>query len=83
MVEGRVQGVGYRYFAQDEAQNLELTGYAKNLYDGRVEVALEGDPEKIKIMCGRLEKGPGAAYVKKVTVNYEPASGEFKSFYVR
>lgn len=44
---GRVQGVGFRYHATYKAQLLELTGWVKNLYDGSVEMEVQGDPEKI------------------------------------
>lgn len=81
MIEGWVQGVGFRFFVEDQALALGLKGYAKNLSDGRVEVVVEGEPEKIERLITLLKNGPG--HVKDVKINYEPATGEFAGFYVR
>lgn len=56
-VGGRVQGVGFRYRAYHAAQMLRLTGYAKNLYDGRVELELQGERETIDQFLGMVEQG--------------------------
>lgn len=82
-VEGWVQGVGYRYFVQDEALALGLQGLAKNLADGRVEIILEGAEEKVKKLIPFLKEGPTLARVKNLNVTFEPATGEFANFYVR
>jgi acylphosphatase len=58
VLRGRVQGVGYRDFAQRAATALGLTGYARNLDDGRVEVFVVGPIEKIAELAGALHKGP-------------------------
>jgi len=58
LIHGRVQGVGFRYFVEREAQQLALTGYARNLDDGRVEVYAAGPPEKIAQLAGLLRVGP-------------------------
>ncbi len=65
-VRGRVQGVGYRYFAQRAASELGLTGYARNLDDGRVEVYAVGPADKLSQMAGLLYKGPRWADVRGV-----------------
>lgn len=65
-VRGRVQGVGYRYFAQKSASGLGLTGYARNLDDGRVEVYAVGPEEKLSQLAGLLHKGPTWADVRGV-----------------
>ncbi len=66
LVSGRVQGVGYRYFAQKEAQALGLSGYARNLGDGRVEVVAEGPETALCGLEGRLKQGPSFAHVEAV-----------------
>ena len=66
LVRGRVQGVGYRYFAQKVAAGLGLTGYARNLDDGRVEVYAVGLGEKLEEFAGRLHQGPRWADVRGV-----------------
>lgn len=66
LVRGRVQGVGYRYFVQAAAEELGITGYAKNLEDGRVEVYAAGPPEALAELEGMLWKGPRWADVRGV-----------------
>ena len=58
LVNGRVQGVGFRDFTQKAASALGLTGYARNLDDGRVEVYAVGPVDKLEQMAGRLRHGP-------------------------
>jgi acylphosphatase len=65
-VSGRVQGVGYRYFAQRAATALELSGYARNLDDGRVEVYAVGPPKKLDELAGSLRQGPRWSDVRGV-----------------
>ena len=66
IVRGRVQGVGFRYFAQRAAAELGLTGYARNLDDGRVEVYAAGPEEKLSQMAGLVHRGPRWADVRGV-----------------
>jgi acylphosphatase len=66
LVRGRVQGVGYRYFAQRAAAGLGLVGYARNLDDGRVEVYAAGPAEKLDELAGMLHMGPRWADVRGV-----------------
>jgi acylphosphatase len=79
LVRGRVQGVGYRYFAQRAASELGLTGYARNLDDGRVEVYAAGPPEKLEEMAGLLHRGPRWAEVRGVE-EQEAAVHRYGSF---
>lgn len=65
-ITGRVQGVGYRYFALIEAQALGVAGYAKNLPDGSVEVVAEGSEEAVQAFEGRLREGPAFCRVEIV-----------------
>jgi acylphosphatase len=66
IVRGRVQGVGFRYFAQHAAADLGLTGYARNLDDGRVEVYAAGAEERLQQLAGLLHRGPRWADVRGV-----------------
>jgi acylphosphatase len=66
LVGGRVQGVGYRWFAQRAAAELGLTGYARNLDDGRVEVYAAGPADKLSELAGKLRRGPRWADVRGV-----------------
>jgi len=66
LVNGRVQGVGYRYFVLREAEALGITGFARNLPDGRVEVVAEGPDEALASFEGRLRQGPAFSTVTGV-----------------
>ncbi len=79
-ISGRVQGVGYRYFVYDHARELGLTGWVRNLQDGRVEVLAEGSLEDLETLLTALQRGPGGSRVKEVQVTWSAASGEFDWF---
>ena len=66
-VSGRVQGVGYRYFAMNAAAQHEVTGYAKNLADGRVEVYAIGTSEQLRDFARELHRGPAFAAVADIS----------------
>jgi acylphosphatase len=83
MIEGEVQGVGYRAFAQRRAQDRGLTGYAVNLHDGRVKVRAEGHRETLDAYVRDLEQGPPLARVARVSVVSLPYTGQYREFAVR
>ena len=85
-VSGRVQGVGYRYFAMRTAQQLGIRGTVKNLRDGRVEVAAQADPETLAKFRAELERGPKGSAVSGVEEQGSDArdfGGEFAIEYER
>lgn len=63
---GRVQGVGFRWFAHDTARTLGLTGWVRNLDDGSVEAEVEGEPEKLDDFLGRMKTGNTPARVDEI-----------------
>jgi acylphosphatase len=69
LVAGRVQGVFYRASTQSRARSLGVTGYARNLPDGRVEVLACGTPDSVQALCDWLWDGPPAAHVTAVEVD--------------
>jgi acylphosphatase len=75
VVTGRVQGVGYRYFAQREAQALGVGGHARNLPDGSVEVVAEATPEALQAFGERLSDGPAFAEVERTERLPIPVTG--------
>lgn len=79
-IEGRVQGVGFRHFAEVNAEEVGVHGWIKNLPDGRVEAVLEGPIDHLEELVDRLEQGPGASRVDNIDVTVEEATGEFDSF---
>jgi acylphosphatase len=82
IVEGRVQGVGFRYYVVDMAQSLGVSGWVRNRWDDTVEVIAEGNRDILEKLLAGLRRGPRAAYVSNVQVDWEPATGEFKSFWI-
>jgi acylphosphatase len=74
-VRGRVQGVGYRVFALREAMYLGLDGFVANEPDGSVRVVAEGPRADLDALLERLEEGPPAGFVDRVTARWEPARG--------
>ncbi len=83
LVDGDVQGIGYRGFTQRKALQLGLRGYVMNLKDGRVRVRVEGPRDTIEELVRDLEKGPPLARVEKVSVTWLPPTGRFASFGIR
>lgn len=80
-VSGRVQGVGFRYYTQEQARELGVTGWVRNLEDGRVEVWIEGDEARVAKMVAWLEHGPSHARVTN-TVVHEREAREHTTFEV-
>jgi len=83
LVEGRVQGVGFRYFVQQRAAALGVSGWVRNLWDGRVEITAEGARPALKALLAAVQRGPRAAEVRGVQAEWSAPSGEFRSFHVR
>jgi acylphosphatase len=82
-VYGRVQGVGFRAFVIETGVTLGVTGWARNKWDGSVEVIAEADRQTLESLLAALHRGPRMANVARVEVEWQPASGEFNSFHVR
>lgn len=74
-VGGRVQGVGFRYFVADAAAHEGIAGWARNLPDGRVEIAAEGEADALERFERRIRQGPPHARVDEVRVADEPPGG--------
>lgn len=84
LVEGRVQGVGFRAFVHRNATEEGLSGWVKNLADGRVELEVQGSRERIESLLIILKKGPSLAHVDQVHVNWlnaQPESDDFRIMY--
>ena len=83
IVEGRVQGVGFRDYAQRKASQLGLSGYVMNLRDGCLRVRAEGARQTIEELIRDLQKGPPLARVERVSTTWLPPSGRYASFAIR
>lgn len=73
VVEGRVQGVGFRYFVQQKAQKLSLQGQVCNLPDGSVEVQARGERANLEALAAVLKRGPVLSRVKSVKMDWDIA----------
>jgi acylphosphatase len=82
-IEGRVQGVGFRAFVEQNAALMGLTGWVRNRWNGSVEVVAEGERHDLERFLTALQRGPRSAYVTELNVDWGTASGEFFGFSVR
>ena len=80
---GRVQGVGFRFTAEQVALSLGIVGWVKNLPDGKVEVVSEGEEAKLVLFLERIKNGPMKPYIRGVAVEWKKADGEFNDFGIR
>ncbi|MDT8358439.1 MAG: acylphosphatase [Methanomicrobiaceae archaeon] len=74
-VSGRVQGVYFRYSVQDEAARLGMAGWVRNTREGRVEAVFEGRREAVEALVAFCRRGPPAAIVKDIEVEWEEPEG--------
>ncbi|GHU84943.1 acylphosphatase [Spirochaetia bacterium] len=81
-IEGRVQGVAFRYFCLNEARRLGLTGWVRNTPEGEVEVWAEGPGPKLDTLLQWLHRGPPGALVSAVHCEKRPGLGEYQGFNV-
>jgi len=79
---GTVQGVGFRYTTRRIASRFVVTGYVRNLSDGRVVVVAEGEPHELDRFLGAVRDAMGD-YIREVEENVGPANGRFRHFDVR
>ena len=83
VVNGLVQGVGYRYFVIREAKSLGLKGFTKNLYTGEILTVVEGEKALVEEMIKKLRVGPSHASVKNCKVDWQEPKNEFTDFEVK
>ena len=83
IVSGRVQGVGFRFSAYDEAKELALAGWVRNLAGGEVEIVAEGSRENLQMLAAWAHLGPPSAHVTAVREDWLDFTGEFTEFRIR
>jgi acylphosphatase len=83
LVSGRVQGVAFRAYTEDEARRLGVSGWVRNLPDGRVEVEAEGERAALLGLVRFCERGPPAARVEEVRVDWRAWRGDLGPFATR
>ena len=83
LISGRVQGVGFRFFAEAVAAHEGVHGWVRNLPDGRVEIEVEGEAEAIERFERHVRQGPPGAWVSQVQVDDAVPSHRETGFSVR
>lgn len=83
VIAGRVQGVGFRYFAHHKAVEFNLTGWVKNTPDGKVEIEATGEPENINAFVDWMKIGPTRAIIKTFSVSEITPIRTFTNFTIR
>lgn len=83
LVKGLVQGVGFRYFVQRNAEALNIKGYTKNLYTGEVLTVVEAEEFLITELFNKLKLGPSHAHVTGATILWLENKDEFTNFGIR
>lgn len=83
LVNGLVQGVGFRYFVVRRAEELGLTGYTKNLFSGEVYTVVEGERMMIEEFYNKIKIGPSHSNVKNASIKWSDSKNEFTRFEVR
>lgn len=82
VIDGQVQGVGFRNFVSRQAAKFHLQGWVRNTWQGKVEVLAEGDRQNLEDLLAALQVGPRSAVVQKVDINWKPYTGNFQRFRV-
>jgi len=83
VISGRVQGVYYRKDAIKQAQRLGLSGWIRNLNDGKVEAVFEGEKENVEKIVNWAKKGPFFARVSSLKIEWQEYKGEFNNFGIK
>lgn len=82
LVSGKVQGVAFRYYARNVAEELEIAGWIKNLNDGRVELMIEGTKLSLEKMIEWCTHGPDRAIVENIVVDWLPCIKKYSQFQI-
>lgn len=83
VARGIVQGVGFRYYILQKAQEMRLRGYTQNLPNGEVEAVVEGDKLFIEDLHRAMHRGPTKAKVKEVTIEWFDPKNDFRTFLIK
>ncbi|KOH46631.1 acylphosphatase [Sunxiuqinia dokdonensis] len=83
LLSGRVQGVGFRYFVQQKARECQLTGWVKNLPNGKVEIEAEGEEQDINCFIDYLKIGNGYSRTNQLSQSQVQPSADFSDFTIR
>ena len=83
LIGGRVQGVGFRYFAQHKAGELKILGWVRNTPDEKVEIEAEGNPQNLEPFIEWMKIGPARAVIRQFTVSEITPHRNFTNFIIK
>ena len=83
VIHGRVQGVGFRYFAASSARALALSGWVRNLPDGSVELCAEGEAAELERLRSVVARGPAHSHITHIEEDWSDGSGTLAGFEIR
>jgi acylphosphatase len=79
---GRVQGIGFRYTCRSLAKGFSVTGFVRNLEDGRVELTVEGEREEVQGFLDAIQESHLKAFIRARKLDWQPATGEWRDFHI-
>ena len=82
IVSGRVQGVGFRWFAKQTAESYGLSGWVKNNSNGNVEIIVQGNEKFLALFADKMNEGPGYSLVSSVNIEKYPETKKYEGFTV-
>ena len=83
LIEGRLQRMNFRLQTQQQAQRLGLVGFIRNLSDGRIEIEIQGDEDKIEEMLAWCQKEPHSSQIKSILYRFDEPNKHYTDFMVR
>ncbi len=79
---GRVQGIGFRYTCRQLAKGFSVTGFVRNLEDGRVELAAEGERDEVRAFLDAIQKSHLKSFIRTQILDWRPATREWRDFHI-
>ena len=83
LIEGRLQGMNFRYHTQQQAQKLGVVGFVRTLSDGRIEIDMEGSENKIEQLLAWCQEEPHGSQIKTILFRYDEPTSHHSDFVVR
>lgn len=83
LIEGRLQGMNFRYHTQQQAQKLGVTGFIRTLSDGRIEIVVQGEEDQVAKMLEWCQQEPQSSQIKTILYRYDEQTEQFSDFVVR
>ncbi len=83
LIEGKLQGMNFRYKTQDRAKELDLVGFVRNLSDGRIEIEVQGDKPNVEQLLDWCQEEPHSSQIKSILYRYDEPNKGYTDFIVR